>query len=446
MKFKTTNRQFLSAALIVFYLIPLLFFSWYSVSQMSLQKSWSLISLGLLLITICTFILMLLFYYWEQSIHSKPVATLIPLQQPYYTPPEKEAKVTLLDPALTFDHPSSIETTSFTGSKEGTKDLNLLQESLKEQSEQIDQLTCALESKEQELHKLTEENQQLLLDVQQVTQDFSDYKLFSEEQLKQKQYQLTNLQQTLEDQRSEMEKRQEQIYQLDTKVHDLSYEIKTLLYLNQDELAVAKPSPSPKSSAALKAEESFVPYYQGTFAENIEPVSTHHETFSEEPFDISENPIKSPAEASQLLKKCINNAQKLTGANYYSNESSRYREFSSSYFAIDQRRLFESLRSEASALIVVYSQKELKVLFVNNQSKNLLGWSPEKFVADFSSIMQEGLNDWKKALSLLTNAPESQVRLLAKTKQGQEIVLNCHLGLIPTGLFRNYVIGVLYPT
>jgi len=103
------------------------------------------------------------------------------------------------------------------------------------------------------------------------------------------------------------------------------------------------------------------------------------------------------------------------------------------------------LRGEQGALIVVYSQKENKLLFVNNEAKALLGWSPEKFVADFSSIVHEGFNDWRRALSMLANASDSQARILAKAKQGQEMILNCHLGVIPTGLFRNYVIGVLYP-
>lgn len=443
MKFKTTNRQFLSAALIVFYLIPLLLFGLYSIGLVSQDKRWSFLSLGLLTIAICTLILMLILYYWEQAVRNRPAATLIPLQQPFYPPPEKEAKVTHLDPALTFGQ-SPPRPASHLDSPETTQDLNLVQTSLSEEQKQIEHLSRSLDLKNQELQKLEEENKQLQLEVLQVTQDFSDYKLFSEEQLKQKHYQWINMQQIVEDQRSEMEKRQEQIYQLDTKIHDLSYEIKTLLYLNEEETASQKSPGAGRSSVALKTEEIPSPYYPGNVAEKLELTSTVIESGRDEGYDQFENPINTAAEASQLLKKCVNDAQKLTGANYYSNESSRYREFSSSYFAIDQRRLFDSLRNETSALIVVYSQKELKVVFVNNRSRNVLGWSPEKFVEDFSTIMQEGMNDWKKAVSQLGTAAESQTRLLAKTKQGQEIILNCHLGVIPTGLFRNYVIGVLY--
>ncbi len=438
MKFNISNRHFLSAAIIVFYLIPLLFFSAYSIKLMSHNKSWTLLSLGLLLVFFGTLSLIFLLFYWEQSVRGdkKPLNSLLLSQQPptlFLT--EKETKVTSLDSSLTFA-PLAQDGLDQMSSKENTKELHLLQMALKNNQEQQDKLAKALEIKGQELHKQEEENKQLHLKAQQIAQDFADYKLFSEEQLKQKQMQLSTLQQIIEDQRSEMEKRQEQISQLDTKVHDLSYEIKTLLYLHEEEKV-------PTKSAPLMKEE--MSSFNETPKAHKEQARSVIEASVDQDNNIQGKMIQAPIEAAFLLKKCINIAQKLTGANYYSNESSRYREFSSSYFAIDQRRLFDSLRSEIGALLVVYSQKENKLLFANNESKTLLGWSPEKFLTDFASIMQEGVQDWKKALHTLATTSESQARLLAKTKQGQEILLNCHLGIIPSGLFRNYIIGVLYP-
>lgn len=434
MKVKISNRQFLSAAIIVFYLIPLLFFSAYSIKLMSHHKSWTLLSLGLLLVVFGTLSLIFLLSYWEQSMRDKKSTNslLLPEQSPTLFSIEKEAKVTSLDPSLTFNPIAQHDATENIGSKE----LNLLQAALRASQKQQEELAKSLEMKGQELHKQEEENRQLQLKVQQVAQDFTDYKLFSEEQLKQKQLQLAALQQMVEDQRSEMEKRQEQIHQLDTKVHDLSYEIKTLLYLHEEETVPAK-------STGAKEEK-----YPSLSEAQMESQESSSIATLEAPMNqdiMQESTIRAPGEAIQLLKKCIHIAQKLTGANYYGNESSRYREFSSSYFAIDQRRLFDSLRSEAGAILVVYSQKEHKLLFVNNECKTLLGWSPEKFLADFSSIMQEGIQDWKKALQALSAASESQARLLAKTKQGQEVLLNCHLGVISSGLFRHYIIGILYP-
>lgn len=328
-----------------------------------------------------------------------------------------EEKVTPLDSFEEFISPVESQTNA--------NELNLLQEALKSNQEKQEKL-------QQEMEQLKEENNQLELKALQIAQDFADYKLFSEEQLKQKQLQLSSLQQMMEDQRTEMEKRQDQIYQLDTKVHDLSYEIKTLLYLNEeDKISFKQPSPiskefepSPLFPKMAVQEAQELPYQE---------IQTY------------DHPVKTSLEASALLRKCISMAQKLTGANYHGNEASPYREYSASFYTIDQRRLYDNLKGEGGAIILVYSQIENKLLFVNNETKKHLGWNPEKFLTDFSSLVQEGMQDWRKALSLLASSSESQARLLCKTKQGQEIVLNCHLGVIPTGLFRNHVIGILYP-
>lgn len=441
MKFKNFNRQFLFAAIIVFYLIPLLFFSAYSITLMSHNKSWTLLSLGLLLVVFGTLSLIFLLSYWEQSLRSKDLHNPLLISQQSSSPLKKEATVTVLNPSLTFDSLQQ-ELMESIGIKENAKELNLLQTTLHTTQKQEEELFKILEMKEQELQKQEEENQRLQNAAKQIAQDFADYKLFSEEQLKQKHLQLGSLQQIVEDQRAEMEKRQEQIHQLDTKVHDLSYEIKTLLYLHEEET-------SPSKSSLLPFKEEKVSSFSDVLqAEHRElPVTVAiHPSFSQESNEQESSTVRNSVGAIQLLKKSIQMAQKLTGANYYGNESSRYREFSSSYFAIDQRRLFDSLRSETGALLVVYSQKDHKLLFANSESKSMLGWSPEKFLADFVFIMQEGIQDWKKALQMLSTTSEAHARLLAKTKQGQEILLNCHLGAIPSGLFRNYVIGVLYPT
>jgi len=440
--FKISNRQFLSAAIIVFYLIPLIFFSAYSIKLMSHHESWALLSVGLLLVVFGTLSLLFLVSYWEQTMRDKkPTPSLFLSQQALtLTSNKKEAKVMSLDPSLTFDTIGQHEPSELNSFKENSKEMNLLQAAIQASHKQQEELANALEIKGQEQHRQEEENRQLQMKAQQIAQDFADYKIFSEEQLKQKQLQFSALQQMVEDQRNEMEKRQEQIHQLDTKVHDLSYEIKTLLYLHDEEgsrtQSPPKISKENKSPSLMREPNSDI---QPIILTAVTPPTIEQES------NTQENPIQNPIEAIQLLRKCIQIAQKLTGANYYSNESSRYREFSSSYFAIDQRRLFDSLRSEKGALLIVYSLKEQKLLFANSESKGILGWSPDKFLSDFPTIMQEGIQEWKKALQMLVTTPESQVRLLAKTKQGQEILLNCHLGTISSGLFRNYIIGVLYP-
>lgn len=442
MRFTTNNRLTLSAYLIVFYFIPVIFFAVYSISQMSVTKSWSILSIGLLLIAVCSLFFILFLFHWEKSAKEK-------FKNHFWDTvkyPEKETKVTSLDTGLLFDHPTPIQEPEILSVKETVKELNVIQSNLKESQEKVTHLMEELAAKEQECREAEEEKKQLLLKAQQISQDFSDYKLFSEEQLKQKNLQLAALQQIIEDQRTEVEKRQEQISQLDTKIHDLSYEIKTLLYLNESESSTIPHSFMKMDASTKSLAPTSLRSPLGSSLGSIPQAEFSEEIWENSDAIPIESQIRTSAEATVLMRKCINIAQKLTGANYYSNESSRFREFSSSHYTIDQRRLFDNLRSECSGLILVYSQKEHKLLFANNQTKHLLGCSPEKFVSDFPSYIQDGLNDWKKALTQLSTAPESHARLLAKTKHGQEIILNCHFGVIPTGLFRNFVICVLYPT
>jgi hypothetical protein len=124
---------------------------------------------------------------------------------------------------------------------------------------------------------------------------------------------------------------------------------------------------------------------------------------------------------------------------------SRFRDLPINNYTLDLRRLFDSLRSENAGVVFVYSQKENKLLFTNNVVKNVLGWSPEKFTQDFQEIVQDGLQEWKNAVSQLLIKGETNTRLVIKTKSGQDMMFQCQLGIIPTGIFRNHVIGVLYP-
>lgn len=436
MQRKFTNRQSLFAAIIAFYLIPLLFFSGYSIRLMSHNKSWALLSMGLFLVSLGALSLIYLLFYWEQSLKGCRQENDFPdeggaLPSLYL---ERENKVTAIDPALMQvpKPPHPFEEARVEDAKG-----NAHPELHQALSEKVEQLEKALRDSEETLRKNELEKEQLAVEALKRQQELSDYKLFSEEQLRQKQMQLTAAQQALENQQSEMEKRQEQISHLDAKVHDLSYEIKTLLHLSEEEKSAA---PLPLDS--VKEDFRFLSEIYGK--ENIGKTDVNG---SDEPFAPDHSHIIQTAqEASRLLQRCIDTAQKLTGTNYFGSETSRYRDFSTSYFAIDQRRLWDSLRSETGALLVVYSQKEQKLCFANQGTKALLGWAPERFISDFSLIIQGGINEWKKGLAATSTMSDVQIRLLAKTRQGQEVWLNGHLGAIPSGLFRGHVIALFYPT
>lgn len=433
MKFKINSRQILSASVIFFYLTPLLFFSIYSIGLMSRNKSWSILSLGLLMVACGALALILLLYYWEQSIRQKiqsenPIPSL-----PFETvisslTTEKEPKVTSLDQTLILKEKEILD--------QDKKELTTTLLTLKDSQQQQFQLQEELESKLKVFKEKEEENKALLEKIEQISQDYSDYKIFSEEQLRQKSLQITNLQQTIEEQRAEVDKRLEQIHQLDSKVHDLSYEIKTLLHLNENETYL-------QTDSVLKERASSSSIDGSLLKESLHPYTATLPMQEEDPVFNMEYSVQQPSEALQLLKKCVNTAQKLTGAHYYGNESSRYRDLSSQHYTMDLRRLFDNLKTETGAIVFVYSQKENKVIFANAYCKSLLGISSEKFIQDFTALSQQ-LPEWKKSLNELSNEPYSELCLMMKSKNGQDLFLQCHLGIIPTGLFRHYIIGTLF--
>jgi hypothetical protein len=421
MKFiKPDHRHFLSATIIAFYFIPLIFFILYSREWMAREKSWALLSFGLLLVTFGSCFLTLILYYWEQTLRQhfkqqKQEAS----DKLLVFPSEKEPKVT------------SLGTVCLSNSNpEEFKEPNLLETTLTKQQEEQNKLLEEMQSKTQENHQLEEKNKQLQTQVEYVTQDFNDYKIFSEEQLKQKNLQILTFQHAIEEQKMEMDRKQQSIQQLTIKVHDLSYEIKTLLHLQESE---SKEISMKKGNTHKKN----FPKQLGEISTTISS-SLAAQNREEEVLPYLEKQICTSQEASLLLKRCTQIAQRLPGAHYYGADPSHY--------AIDQRHLFDSLRNENSGVIFVYSQQENKLLFVNHQIKQVLGWSSEKFTCDFPHLIQEGLEEWKTALNKLSTSYETQTRLMIKSKQGQEVLLQCHLKVIPTGLFKSYILGVLYPT
>lgn len=214
--------------------------------------------------------------------------------------------------------------------------------------------------------------------------------------------------------------KQQAIEQLENQIHDLRYEIKTLL-----QLAEVDYSRSSFETTARKKEERPAP-----------------KPYLETPVEIFpsfKEGISSQEEASQLLRKCLQIAKTL---------SAGYRAATSlpqDPYALDLRRLFDELRLETGALIVVYSPKEERLLYASKESKTLLGISPEKFILDFDSLTQDSLALWKSSAAKLLTQNEVSLSLSLKSPSGENKHLDASLGAVPTGVFRNLVIGVIFP-
>lgn len=222
--------------------------------------------------------------------------------------------------------------------------------------------------------------------------------------------------QTIIDLRSNLDQKQQQIQILENQIHDLRYEIKTLLNLTEIDYL--------STNNALALEEKNY------------PISNDKELL------LNEHLVSSAAEAKFLLKQCLESAQKITGVCPLKT-SKRQKALAVDYFTLDLRLLFDALRDEQGALISVVSLRDNKLIFANNLTKTFLGYSPEKFVQDFLTIIEEE-HEWNRAIENLSTRNEVIIKLSMKSKNNEIMLTSCHLGSIPTGLFRGLAIAVTY--
>lgn len=363
------SRHSIVLAILFFYFLPVFFLSSYSLALIGPDRGWKLFSLGLLLASCATLCLHLILKQWSADIKSAQM--IIPEPQP----PQ----------IITIDNQAEIE-----------------------------ELKSSLQSKCDELEQLHQDHYK---ELEQQRMELEYQWKSRQEALEQKTAQLNSIQQTLHDQQNILDKKHQLIGQLETKVSDLNYEIKTLIQLTE-------------YNEVTQTEE------------NPLILSENSQDYSTEIVPQVENLIHTAEEATAQLKRCINIAQKITRPSHYADPNSRYLSLDNQ--ALDLRHLFDNLRSEHNSAVLFFSQKENKLLFINNQIKSILGWNPEKMIQDFEEITQPSLEEWRKGITQLGSANETRVNLLLKSKTGSEVVVQGMLGIVPTGLFRNHVMGVLY--
>lgn len=350
-----------------FYAFPLFLISGYSLSLSPLNQSWKLFSFGLFLSAIGSLCFYVLLYFCQ-----------------------KEAPAALSVAPLVVDRSSLL-------TEEHLEELRLLREALANKLDEVEQLKYDHE------RELT--HQKLEIEFQ--------WKTLLEEHQEQT-FLLESAQQAVTEQQNLIDKKHQMISQLETKVGDLNYEIKTLLHLGEDNSLPAEEEPL-LFPGEEEAPEEFLPS--------------------------SEKLIHTTEEASLQLKRCINIAQKITRPQYGYTTSQL---LPMDNYALDMRHLFDNLRSETNSTILFFSPKEEKLLFANNQVKSLLGWNPEKMIQSFDDINQHTLGLWKNTIAQLSPGRELKINLMLKNRAGNEIEIKALVGMIPTGLFRQYIIAILY--
>lgn len=297
------------------------------------------------------------------------------------------------------------------------------QKALDESKQFNDQLQLELSSLNSLITQLNQEKEQSSEKLNNALNDLEIYKHTCKQQQEEYKIYINELHDQLEEQKQQVEKKQYQISHLETKVGDLTYEIKTLLQIAERHL----PSASDSNQHLITKEGDALPLPQEQKANEIQ-----------------EKSVNSSENASIQLKRCIDIAQKITGSNRFNSQISSFLDSHSDNFTLDLRRLCDTLRSENTNTIILYSPKENQPLFVSNHIRENTGWSPEKFVQNFNEIIQDSMSDWRQGLNALSLRSETALQLSLKTRSGSNISLKANLGLIPTGIFRHYAIAILH--
>lgn len=218
----------------------------------------------------------------------------------------------------------------------------------------------------------------------------------------------------LEEEREKSQNRQKQILQLEVSARDLKYEIKTLVE-------------STGHRSTLSRDEDF-------------DVAS---LFPTKPLSGFLDPVSTLSSAESQLKLCVSIAQKFTGARHLTQSLSRFQDPSIEGYDLDLRRLTDTLLSVTGRPILIYQRKEGRLLFVSPQIKQLLGWSAEKYLQDFTALFPEGQGQWEEYLRQLPLLGYVELNKTLVTNVGEPLPTIFHLGWIPAGIFKAHVIGLM---
>ncbi|MCB1135218.1 MAG: hypothetical protein KDK78_03015 [Chlamydiia bacterium] len=395
------TRHGSTRALVACYLLPLLFQALIAVRVAESGPAWTLFSLGLCLALCGSVPLYMLLREWEaKSVLPAAEPERLPTPAPYTAPAETPSQ--------------------------GADTLELF--------ETIDQLSAQLGHQEELCTQLAKERSLLQKEVERLEAELDRLESEGQGAVQHRDALLNEHKQTINEQRSVIERKQDYILKLENKVRDLSYEVKTLIQLNDESI-------EEKNAASERASDHPV---LNLFDGEIPALPLHAEPSHPGIHDMGEMKVQTAYDASLQLQKCIDTARRLTGATHLSGTNGRLLDLSSDSYAIDLRRLFDSYNSESACPVFLYSKREDKLLFVNPQITSLLGWSPDKFTKDYPSLVTEGWTDWKRALKEVTADKPQQMRLLMKTKSGDDLLTHCNIGMIPNGAFAGHLVGVIY--
>lgn len=410
-----SRHNFVSVAFLLYFL-PILLICSFSTLFSSWISPWSAFAVGLILSVVgaLVFFSMLLQLESNEGKTEHEDVTEHEEAPDIEDPPQNNEEIELL-----YEEMETLE-----------KSIEQYQKDLENAKCRNEELLRVQEASEKEIQNIRLEKEHYLNELEDLDKEFQSYKVSSEEAIDTERSQLQEAMKTIAELRQSVDVKQRQNETLDQKIRDLTYEIKTLLQI-ADMSSLSGSDNQIESSGGSTISEAAHEYQVDIDEEQDGEGDVHH--------------LQDPDAAKAQLKRCIDIAQKITGSQHFSTHKSRFGDFALDSYALDLRRLCDSLRSETNNTVFVYSPKERRLLFINNQVRDLLGWTPDKFVQDFDHIVQEGMFEWNNSVSQLNTFNQSQTRFVMKTKSGKDLLIHCQLGLIPTGVFKSNVIGVLHP-
>ena len=407
---------------IVLFFIPNLILSAFSIGTVPLSHSWTLLALGLMLSATGSIGLIVSFRQWEAGFWTQ----LDSLAQ---------SKANMLT-KKTLDH-----------SKEG-----LLPPS-DERVEVLSQQMLTIEERNQQLQK---EKSFIEAELTKIQHELKNAQSSQTSQSTQTNDVLAEYKGLIDRLKNEVNDKNQRITDLEVTIADLNYELKTLLQVSDFGVDIL-PTPSIKETNIIHEKETplqkekiftdvdhFPPPYPPEDAQAHAPqIQQQHTPIASGYVSVEKPLIKVTEEVSKQLKRCLEIAQKMTGSTNFGSQS-RFRELAMENSALEERRLFDGLANEQNGVIMVYSLKDEKPLFISPEIKELSGWTHEKFLQEFGHIIQGSSEDWSKALLQLNNRPEVSLKLSLKNRNGADQHVGCVMSLIPSGIFKHYVVSILY--
>jgi uncharacterized protein YoxC len=408
------SRQNFVSVTFLLYLLPILIICSFSTLFSFWISPWSTFSVGLIL-SVCG---SLVFF-----------SMLLQLEGKEEEEPQLQEKIQEEEPSnFEEEEPPKSEEVEFLYEEVGglEQTVQQLQKELMNANERNDELLKEQDAATKNIEGVQAEKDHYFEEVERLDREFELFKVSSEAAIDSERGLYQESLNTISTLRATVDVKQRKSEKLDQKIKDLTYEIKTLLQIADMCTSIGNETQEQDSGGCTLNETAHD--YQ-VFVENEEEDhgQVHH-----------------PDDAKMQLKRCIDIAQKITGSQHFATHKSRFGDLALDNYALDLRRLCDNLRSENSSTVFVYSPKDKKLLFINNQVRDFLGWTPDKFVQDFDHIVQEGMFEWNNSILQLSSFNQSQTRFVMRAKSGKDVLVHCQLGLIPTGVFRSNVIGVLY--